>query len=285
MHMPSMTDASRRAALHWLGAGALLSTAGCSSTAPAGAGGVGPAAADPALRRGFAPQGALRASINLGNPILANRKADGQVAGVSVDLARGLAEQLGVPLELVVFDAAAKSVDAVKAGQADIGFFAVDPLRGEGIRFSAPYVLIEGAYLVKQGSPLTDNAQVDRVGTKVMVGKGSAYDLYLSRALKGATILRAPTSPAVVDAFLAENADVAAGVKQQLEADARRLPGLRLLPGRFMVIEQAMGVQAGRGDAVEATLRSYVERAKANGFVAQALLRHGIQGAIVAPAA
>jgi polar amino acid transport system substrate-binding protein len=284
MHTAALPDSSRRAALHWLGAGALLSTAaGCSSTAPASSGAA--AAADPALRRGFAPQGALRASINLGNPILANRKADGQVAGVSVDLARGLAEQLGVPLELVVFDAAAKSVDAVKSGQADIGFFAVDPLRSDGIRFSAPYVLIEGAYLVKQASPLTDNAQVDIAGTRVMVGKGSAYDLYLSRALKAATILRAPTSPAVVDSFLAEGADVAAGVKQQLQADAQRLGGLRLLPGRFMVIEQAMGVQAGRGDAVETALRSYVERAKASGFVAQALQRHGIQGAIVAPAA
>ena len=278
-----LPDAARRAALHWLRVGALLSTAGCSSMAPAGASG-GAAAADAALRRGFAPQGALRASINLGNPILAKRQPDGQVAGVSVDLARGMAEQLGVPLELVVFDTAAKSVEAVKSGQADIGFFAVDPLRGEGIRFSAPYVLIEGAYLVTQGSPLTDNMQVDRVGTKVMVGKGSAYDLYLTRTFKAATILRAPTSPAVVDSFLAENADVAAGVKQQLESDAKRLPGLRLLPGRFMVIEQAMGVQAGRGDAVEAALRGYVERAKASGFVAQALQRHGIQGATVAPA-
>lgn len=118
-----------------------------------------------------------------------------------------------------------------------------------------------------------------------MVGRGSAYDLYLSRALKAAQILRAPTSPQVVEAFIAENADVAAGVRQQLEADAARLGGLRLLPGRFMVIEQAMGVPAGRGDAVQAALRAFVENAKASGLVAQALQRHGIQGAIVAPAA
>jgi polar amino acid transport system substrate-binding protein len=202
-----------------------------------------------------------------------------------VDLAQSLAQALGVPLEVVVFDAAAKSVDAVKAGQADIGFFAVDPLRSDGVRFSAPYVLIEGAYLVRQDSALQDNQQVDRAGTKVMVGRGSAYDLYLSRELKAAQILRAPTSPAVVDSFLSQNADVAAGVKQQLQADAQRLSGLRLLPGRFMVIEQAMGVQANRGAAAQQYLHNFVEQSKANGLVASSLKWHGIQGAIVAPAA
>ena len=243
-----------------------------------------PAAVSPELVKAFAPTGKLRASINLGNPILANRNpSTGEVYGVSVDLARALAQELGVVAELVVFDAAAKSVDAVKAGQADIGFFAVDPLRSDGVRFSAPYVQIEGAYLVRNASGLSENAQVDRAGTRVMVGRGSAYDLYLTRELKAATILRAPTSPAVVDSFIAENADVAAGVKQQLQADAARLPGLRLLPGRFMVIEQAMGVQANRGEAAQTLLRAFVERAKASGFVAASLQKHGIKGAIVAP--
>ena len=243
-----------------------------------------PAAVLPELVKSFAPTGKLRASINLGNPILASRDAaTGEVFGVSVDLARALAQELGVAVELVVFDAAAKSVDAVKAGQADIGFFAVDPLRSEGVRFSAPYVQIEGAYLVRNASALTDNAQVDRAGTSVMVGRGSAYDLYLSRELKAAKILRAPTSPAVVDSFIAENADVAAGVKQQLQTDAARLPGLRLLPGRFMVIEQAMGVQANRGEAAQVLLRAFVERAKSSGFLAASLHKHGIKGAVVAP--
>ena len=237
------------------------------------------------LQHALAPTGMLRASINLGNPILARRNADDQVDGVSVDLARGLADQLGLALELVVFDTAAKSVDAVKSGLADIGFFAIDPLRGDGICFSAPYVLIEGAYLVRDESPLTDNAQVDQPGTRVMVGQGSAYDLFLTRHLKAATILRAPSSPAVVDSFLAEAADVAAGVKQQLQADAARLPGLRLLPGHFMVIQQAMGIQAGRGPAAEAALRRYVEQAKATGRVAEALSRHAVEGAVVAPVA
>jgi len=239
----------------------------------------------PAVVSAFSPTGRLRASINLGNPILAYKDASGQPAGVSVDLARGFGERLGVPVDLVVFDAAGKSVDAVKAEQADIGFFAIDPLRGEGIRFTAAYVLIEGAYLVKNGSPLKDNAEVDVPGRRVMVGKGSAYDLYLTREIKAATLLRAPTSPQVVDAFLAENADVAAGVKQQLEMDAARLGGLRLLPGRFMEIRQAMGTPTSRGEAAVAELAAFVEDMKASGFVAQALARHKIQGAIVAPAA
>jgi polar amino acid transport system substrate-binding protein len=239
-----------------------------------------PAPLAPAL----APTGRLRASINLGNPILAARDvASGQAAGVSVDLARALAEQLGVAVDLLTFDAAAKSVEAVTSGQADIGFFAVDPLRAKGIRFTAPYVLIEGAYLVRDDSPLTDNAQVDRAGVRVVVGKGSAYDLYLARALQAAQIVHAPTSPAVVDAFLAQGADVAAGVKQQLQADAARLGGLRLLPGRFMVIEQAMGLPANRSDAAAAALAAFVEWAKTSGFVARALVRHGIEGATVAP--
>ena len=242
--------------------------------------------ASPDLVRAFAPSGTLRASINLGNPILAGRDAaTGEPAGVSIDLARGLADALGVPLELVVFDAAGKSVEALEQQRADIGFFAIDPKRGEQIAFTPPYVLIEGSYLVPDASPLRANDEVDRPGTRVVVGQGSAYDLYLSRELKHAEIVRAPTSPAVVEVFLAQRADVAAGVRQQLEADLQRLPGHRLLPGRFMVIQQAMGVGKSRGAAAAAFLADYVERQKASGFVAAALARHGIQGASVAPAA
>lgn len=237
------------------------------------------------IRQAFAPTGVLRASINLGNPILAGRDAARGPAGISVDLAKQLATVLGLPLELVVFDAAGKSVAAVTAEDADIGFFAIDPLRGEGLRFTAPYVLIEGSYLVREDSPLVANHQVDAEGTTVMVGQGSAYDLYLTRELKRATILRAPTSPTVVQEFLAQGAHVAAGVRQQLEADASRRQGLRLLPGRFMVIEQAMGLPRGRGSEAAAFLARFVEAMKRDGFVAQAMKRHGIEGALVAPAA
>ncbi len=234
----------------------------------------------------FTPTGVLRASINLGNPILAHADpAAGTPGGVSVDLARAFAERLGVKLELVVFKTAAQSVDAVTNEQADIGFFAVDPLRGAGIGFTAPYLLIEGCYLVREGSPLRANDEVDRAGTRVVVGAGSAYDLYLTRELKQALIVRAPASPAVVDTFVTQGLDVAAGVKQQLESDSQRFPGHRLLPGRFMVIQQAMGLPKGRGDAARQALAAFVEEMKASGFVAEALVRHRIEGAAIAPPA
>jgi len=239
----------------------------------------------PAVRAAFAPTGVLRASINLGNPILANTGAAGAPGGVSVDLARELAALLDLPLELVVFDAAGKSVEAVAGGQADFGFFAIDPVRGADIAFTAPYVLIEGYYLVRDDSPITSNAQVDDAANRVVVGKGSAYDLYLTRELGQAAIVRSPTSPTVVEVFLEQGAEVAAGVKQQLEADAARHGGLRLLDQRFMVIQQAMGLPKVRGAEAAQVLREFVERMKASGFVDAALARHGVKGASVAPAA
>lgn len=236
------------------------------------------------LLKTFTPTKKLRASINLGNPILANKDPQSGIPfGVSVDLAKNFAKLLGVELELVVFDSAGKSVEAVTAEKADIGFFAVDPLRGEGISFTAPYVLIEGAYLVKNDSSIQANEEVDDAKNKVVVGKGSAYDLFLSRELKQAEIVRAPTSPTVVDVFVKEAYDVAAGVRQQLEADMKRFAGLRLLPGRFMVIQQAMGLPKSYGSEAAELLREYVEEMKSSGFVAQSLERHGIEGASVAP--
>jgi polar amino acid transport system substrate-binding protein len=231
----------------------------------------------------FTPTGRLRAAINLGNPILAHAVGEGGAGGVSVDLAREFARRLGVELDLVVVDTAGKSVDAVATERADIGFFAIDPARGADIAFTGPYVLIEGSYLVKEASPIRANEDVDQAAHRVVVGKGSAYDLFLTRALRQAQIVRAPSSPAVVPTFLEQGADVAAGVRQQLEADARAQPGLRLLDGRFMVIRQAMGVPKSRGDAAAALLAAFVEEMKASGFVADALQRHGIEGASVAP--
>lgn len=239
----------------------------------------------PAIRSAFTPTGKLRASINLGNPILAGRDSEGRPCGVSVDLAGELARALEAELELVVFDAAGKSVEAVAAEQADFGFFAIDPIRGQQIAFTAAYVLIEGYYLVKDESPLKTNDEVDRSEHRVVVGKGSAYDLYLTRELKNATILRSPTSPTVVQHFIQEGAEVAAGVKQQLEHDAAQIGGLRLLNERFMVIQQAMGTPKTRGPEGAAFLAAFVEKMKASGFVAEALNRHKINGASVAPAA
>jgi polar amino acid transport system substrate-binding protein len=231
----------------------------------------------------LAATGKIRAAINLGNPILASRDAAGKPQGVSVDLAREAARRLGVPIELLMFNSAGSVVEAVKARQVDLAFVAIDPVRATDMEYTAPYVIIEGAYLVRNDSPLRSNDEVDRTGTRVVVGRGSAYDLFLARELKAATLVRAPTSPAVVEMFLAQNMEVAAGVKQQLESDATRVGDVRLLPGRFMVIEQAMAVPKGRL-AAQTWLSSFIEEMKESGFVANALKRHGIEGASVAPA-
>jgi polar amino acid transport system substrate-binding protein len=238
----------------------------------------------PEIAKQIAPTGTLRAVINLGNPILARKDAsNAEPTGVSVDLARALARQLNVSLELIPVESAAKSVEAVTRGQADIGFFAIDPVRGKGITFTQPYVLIEGSYLVRQESPLTANAQVDQAKHTVVVGKGSAYDLFLSRELKQAQLVKAPTSPLVVPFFLEGTYDVAAGVKQQLESDARKTPGLRLLPGRFMVIEQAMGQPNHVSKQAQQALNDFVAEMKSTGFIQQSLSKHQIEGAVIAP--
>ncbi|MEJ8815974.1 ABC transporter substrate-binding protein [Variovorax ureilyticus] len=233
----------------------------------------------------LAPTGVLRATINLGNPILACQKAGREPTGVSVDLARALATRLDLPLELSVFDGAAKAVDAVSNDRADVGFFAVDPLRVQGVQFTSPYVLIEGCYLVREDAHFHTHEDVDQPGVSVVVGKGSAYDLYLTRALQKAELARSPTSPGVVDLFIEGRYDVAAGVKQQLESDAQRVGGLRLLPERFMVIKQAMGLPSIRGALAVSLLQQFIENCKSSGFVQEALKRHRIDGAAVAPAA
>jgi polar amino acid transport system substrate-binding protein len=193
-----------------------------------------------------------------------------------------VARRLGLDVELVGFASAGNVVDAVKAQRVDLAFVAIDPVRTADMEYTAPYVIIEGAYLVRNDSPLERNDEVDRSGIRVAVGRGSAYDLFLTRELKAAILVRAPTSPAVTDLFLADKLDVAAGVKQQLQADAKRVGGVRLLPGRFMVIEQAMAVPKGRL-AAQAWLSAFIEEMKASGFVAAALERHAIEGAVVAP--
>lgn len=235
----------------------------------------------PAMKE-FAPGGTLRAAINFGNPILASKDpVTGEASGVSVDLARELAKRLGLPLQLVTYNAAGKVVEGVLAQQWDIGFVAIDPERGRDMDYTAPYVIIEGAYMVPQASPIRVNADVDKTGNRVVVGKGSAYDLYLTRAIKQAEIVRAPTSPAVTDTMVGQKLEVAAGVRQQLEADAKRVPGLRMLDGRFMVINQAMALPKNRPAALN-YLTAFVEEMKTSGFVAEALKRHRIAGAAVA---
>ncbi|HEV2977042.1 MAG TPA: transporter substrate-binding domain-containing protein [Casimicrobiaceae bacterium] len=239
----------------------------------------------PAAIAALAPTGKLRAAINLGNPVLARADATtGEARGVTVDLSRELARRLGVPLLIVSVPTAAKSVAALKSGACDVAYVAIDPARAVDLDYTAPYVLIEGAYLVPQASPIQDNAEVDRQGVRVVVGAASAYDLYLSRELRQAQIVRVPTSAEVVSTMLAQHLEVAAGVRQQLQADAKRVAGVRLLDGRFMVISQALATAKQRAPGA-AYVSAFIEEMKASGFIANALAQNGIDGAIVAPLA
>ena len=231
----------------------------------------------------LAPTGTLRAAINFGNPVLAQRGADGAPQGVSVALATALAQRLGVPLATVPFNSAGSVTDALASGVYDIAFLAVDPVRGQGLDFTVPYVLIEGGYAVRQGARFQTVADVDSAGTTVAVATGSAYDLFLSRTLKHATLVRLPTGNDAAAAFLAGQNDVLAGVKSPLAVLVKENPSLRLLPGRFMAIEQAMATPKGRDPAVPAFLQAFLAEMKQSGLVARALAETGQHDAEVAP--
>lgn len=238
----------------------------------------------------LAPTGSLRAAINYGNGVLAQRGAHEQDAkGVSADLARELARRLGVQVTFIGFDAAGKVFEALKAPNDDpkkwdIAFLAIEPVRAAEIAFTAPYVLIEGTYMVKTDSPLQRVEDVDRPGIRISVGPNSAYDLYLTRTLKHAQLVRAETGGgrAMIDLFLREQLDAAAGVRQPLEEYAKSDPSVRVMSDRFMEIRQAMGTPQGRPAGAQ-YLKGFVEEMKASGFVADALRRSG-QQATVAPA-
>ncbi|MEI7672181.1 MAG: ABC transporter substrate-binding protein [Deltaproteobacteria bacterium] len=236
-------------------------------------------------RSELAPTGKLRAAINYGNPVLAQKDpVSGEPRGVSVDLAHELGRRMGVPVELITFDAAGKVFDALKRGAWDVAFLAIDPARATEIVFTAPYVVIEGAYLVPTDSPLRTNQDVDRNGVRVAVGNKSAYDLYLTRTLKSGQLIRVPTSPEAVDVFLRDKLEVAAGVRQPLIQFAKTNPNVRVMDGRFMVIEQAVGIPKGR-EAGALYLREFVEEMKSSGFVARGLEKSGQGDAAVAPRA
>jgi polar amino acid transport system substrate-binding protein len=236
----------------------------------------------PDIIAAFAPTGHLRAAINFGNPVLAGRTSTGEPCGISVDLARELARRLGTEVELIAYDSAAKVPAALKSKEWDVCFLAIDPLRAADIAFTAPYAIIEGTYLVATDSPVQRNEEIDRAGTRVGVITGSAYDLYLTRELTHATLVREASAQAVMNLWVAGMLDAVAGVKPQLEADARRIGGLRMLRGRFMSINQAMGTPRER-EAAAAYLREFVDEAKTSGFVARAFANNRITGASMAP--
>ncbi|HWL30144.1 MAG TPA: ABC transporter substrate-binding protein [Burkholderiaceae bacterium] len=231
----------------------------------------------------LAPRGTLRVAINFGNPVLAQPDpATGAPRGVSADLASELARRLNVALQFKTYDAAGKVFADADQDAWDLAFMAIDPLRAEKVDFTQPYVIIEGTYLVRSDSALTSVDEVDRPGLRVGVGKGAAYDLYLTRTLQHAEIVRAPTSAGAIDLFIEQSLDAAAGVRQPLEAYAADHEGLRVIDGRFTAIEQAMATPRG-GDASRPYLESFIADAKASGFVAAALQRSGQQAATVAP--
>jgi polar amino acid transport system substrate-binding protein len=233
----------------------------------------------------LAPAGKLRVGINYGNPVLATRDAaTGGLSGVAVDLARELGRRVGAPVDLAGFESAGKMFDAVKSGAWDVAFLAIDPGRADQIDFTAPYIEIEGVYLVPSRSPIRENSDVDRDGVRLGVSDKSAYDLFLRRSIQHAQLIHAPDPNAAFDLLVAGKVDVVAGVRQHLVANSAKLTGSRVLDGRFMAIQQALGIPKGRETGAK-YLREFIEDAKASGFVAQAIGKAGVRGVSIPPAA
>ena len=231
------------------------------------------------LVRDLAPTGVLRASINLGNPVLAQGTPEAP-SGVTVDLAGEVASRLGVPLELACFDAARKSLEAMTDGRADLCFLAVDPARAAEVAFTAPYVVIEGAFVVPHDSAISAVADVDQEGVRIGVKQGSAYDLFLTRTLERASVVRGEEG---VDVFREQGLEAGAGIRQPITAYAATHPDVRVLDERFMQIQQAVGTTITRRPVTVRFLRDLVEELKASGFVAEALRRSNQPDATVAP--
>ena len=234
-----------------------------------------------AVARDLAPTGTLRASINLGNPVLAQGSPDAP-AGVTVDIAGELAGRLGLPVSFVCFDAARKSFEALTSGVADLCFMAIEPARAADVDFTAPYVLIEGVFVVPDDSAIRSVAEVDRPGVRIGVKEGSAYDLYLTRSLEHAALVRGSEG---ADVFVEQDLEVGAGIRQPLTAFVSARPGLRLVDEAFMQIQQAVGTAKGHAPASVQFLHDTVEELKATGFVADSLARSGRADTTVAPPA
>ncbi|HSD43150.1 MAG TPA: ABC transporter substrate-binding protein [Burkholderiales bacterium] len=238
-----------------------------------------------AVRSDLAPTGRLRVGINYGNFLLVLKdSASVEPQGIAPDLARELGRRAGVPVEFVRFDQAGKMADAVRAGLWDVAFLAAEPARANEIAFTAAYLEIEATYLVPAGSPIRTIAEVDRPGVRIAVANKAAYDLYLSRTLKRAQLVRAEGLDGSYELFVAQKLDVLSGLKPRLLMDLEKLAGARILDGRFTAVQQGIGTPKARAEAA-AYLREFVEEAKSSGLVAQAIAKHGVRGVNVAPAA
>ena len=231
----------------------------------------------------IAPTGKLRAGINLLNFLLVTGKsADGVPEGVAPDMARAIAEKLGVPLELVPYATPGELADAALDGVWDIGLIGSEPARAQKIDFTSAYVEIEATYLVPAGSALQHASEVDRPGNRIAVAARSAYDLWLVRNIKHATLMHADGFEATLELFLSQKLEAMASLKPGLLKDVERVPGSRILEGQFTAVQQSIGVPKGRTEASE-WLQTFVEHAKKSGFVAQLIAKHNVKGLSVAP--
>lgn len=234
-------------------------------------------------RKEFAPMGRLRAAINYGNPVLATKDSTtGELRGVSVELSRELGRRLHVPVELIGYETIAKLVAGLKAGEWDVAFLAIDPERSGDVAFSAPYMEVENTYLVTEGSHIRAAPQVDQPGIRVAVQAKNAADLFLSRELKHAVLVRAPNETAAFDLLKSGAAEAFASNRQRLLSIAEQMAGYRVVEGRFSAIQHAAGVPKPR-DAAATYLRGFIEDVKAAGLVKRAIDASGIRGVVVAP--
>ena len=233
----------------------------------------------------MAPTARLRVGINTGNFLLVTKYTPGtEPRGVAPDLGHELARRLGVPIEFVVFDSAGKLADAGKAGAWDVAFLGNEPQRANEISFTAAYLEIPVTYLVPAGSSIRAMADVDRNGVRVAVAEKSAYDLFLTRNLEHAQLVRTEGIEGSYQLFVREKVEALAGLKPQLVTDAEKLPGSRVLEGQCTSVKQSIGTHKGR-EAGAKYLREFVEDIKTSGLVARLITEYGVRGVSVAPPA
>lgn len=233
----------------------------------------------------LAPTGRLRAALNMANFLLTRKDAkSGAPEGIAVDIARELGRRLGTPVDLLPYDSPGAVADAVTSGAWDVGLIGAEPQRATHIAFTAAYLEIEATYLVPPNSPIASIDDVDREGVRIACLGRAAYELYLSRNLKHAKLVLEPSFEAAFQRFVSDKLDAEAGLRTQLEDDAKRLPGSRVLDGKFSAVQQAIGTPKTREGAAR-YLREFVEDIKATGFVAHIIQQNGIRGVSVAPAA
>ena len=231
----------------------------------------------------LAPTGVSRAGINLSNFLLVTgRSAEGEPQGVAPDMAREIADRLGVPVRYVTFKTPGELADMAGKGVWDIGLIGAEPQRAEAIHFTPAYVEIEATYLVPAGSPLQSISDVDRAGVRIAVTGRSAYGLWLERNIKSAELVRSGTLDSAFDQFVRDKLDALAGLRPRLLKDVTKLAGARILDGQFSSVQQAIGT-ARANTAGAAFLRAFVEEAKAGGVVARLIERHKVEGLTVAP--